>query len=105
MTLRRRYSNLDSNCLVFRDEQGFWLFVRRHSSWCDTSVCAGMGSFLPGTVSSPLVDLVRLRCADRDAVSLKPGKERAPYVLRRALEPCSCSSVDCRRETGRAKHR
>ena len=46
-----------------------------------------------------------LRRADRDAVGLKPSKDRSADVLGWTLEPCGCGSVDGPRQLSRAKHR
>ena len=46
-----------------------------------------------------------IRRADRDAVGLKPGKDRSADVLGWTLEPCGCGSIDGARQLSRAKHR
>ena len=52
-----------------------------------------------------MVALIRLGCADRDAVGLKPSKDRTANVLSWPLELCGCGSIDSARQLSRAEHR
>src|SRR6478735_1915406 len=45
------------------------------------------------------------RCADRDAVGLKPSQDRSADVLGWPLEPCGCGSIDCGGKLSRAENR
>lgn len=57
-------------------------------------------------VAAGRCDRIRLslRCADRDAVGLKPGKDRGANVLGRSLEPCGYGNIYCARQFSRAQH-
>jgi hypothetical protein len=57
------------------------------------------------SVSSVIIALVGLGCADRDAVGLKPSKDRSADVLGWSLKPCGCGSVDGARQLSRTEHR
>jgi hypothetical protein len=46
-----------------------------------------------------------LRCADRDAVGLKPGKDCTADVLGGSLKPCGGGSVNRPRQFSRTEHR
>ena len=64
-----------------------------------------MASVMERPNGDGVVALIRLRCADRDAVSLKPSKDRSADVLGWPLEPCGCGNVDRPRQLSRAEDR
>jgi hypothetical protein len=75
-----------------------WRLFRRHGLFA-----AGVIAVL--SVSSVMIALVRLGCADRDAVGLKPGKDRCADVLGGSLKPGGCRSIDRPRQFSWAQHR
>jgi hypothetical protein len=71
----------------------------------DGMVSSAAGVTAVWSVSSVIIALVRLGCADRDAVGLKPSKDRTANVLSWPLELCGCGSIDSARQLSRAEHR